>query len=94
MIANTAPVPSGEMTARAMELSIKNWGLSPNQVNYINAHSTGTPAKDVNETLAIKKALGTRAFQIAISSTKSMTGHLFCGSGGIEAIATVIALFV
>lgn len=89
----TAPSPGGEGAARAMELALKNAGLFPNEVNYINAHGTSTPANDVTETLAIKKALGPRAFQIAISSTKSMTGHLLGGSGGIEAIATVMTLF-
>ena len=61
-------------------------------VSYINAHGTSTPANDANETAAIKKALGEYAYQIAISSTKSMTGHLLGGSGGIEAVATILAI--
>jgi 3-oxoacyl-[acyl-carrier-protein] synthase II len=87
----TAPVPGGLGAARAMELALKDAGLFPNQVSYINAHGTSTPANDVTETMAIKKALGQQAFQVAISSTKSMTGHLLGGSGGIEAVATVMA---
>ncbi len=88
----TAPVPGGEGAARAMQLSLKDAGLYPNQVDYINAHGTSTPANDVTETLAIKKAFGDHAFQIAISSTKSMTGHLLGGSGGIEAVATAMTV--
>jgi 3-oxoacyl-[acyl-carrier-protein] synthase II len=87
----TAPVPGGEGAARAMELALKDAGLFPNQVSYINAHGTSTAANDVTETMAIKQALGQQAFQVAISSTKSMTGHLLGGSGGIEAIATAMA---
>jgi 3-oxoacyl-[acyl-carrier-protein] synthase II len=88
----TAPTPGGEGAARAMELALKDAGLFPNQVSYINAHGTSTPINDVTETLAIRKALGDRAFQIAISSTKSMTGHLLGASGGIEGVATVMAV--
>jgi 3-oxoacyl-[acyl-carrier-protein] synthase II len=89
----TTPALGGEGAARAMELALKDAGLFPNQVSYINAHGTSTPANDVTETLAIKKALGEEnAFQIPISSTKSMTGHLLGGSGGIEAVATVMAV--
>jgi 3-oxoacyl-[acyl-carrier-protein] synthase II len=87
----TAPVPGGTGAARAMELALKDADLFPNQVSYINAHGTSTPANDVTETMAIKQALGQHAFQVAISSTKSMTGHLLGGSGGIEAVATVMA---
>lgn len=88
----TAPVPRGIGAAKAMELSLKDAGLFPNQVSYINAHGTSTPANDVNETLAIKQALGQHAHHVAISSTKSMTGHLLGGSGGIEAVATVMTV--
>jgi 3-oxoacyl-[acyl-carrier-protein] synthase II len=88
----TAPVPGGLGAARAMELALKDGGLTPAMVNYINAHGTSTPANDVTETAAIKKALGEDAYKIAISSTKSMTGHLLGGSGGIEAVATVLAI--
>ncbi|MEH2437114.1 MAG: beta-ketoacyl-ACP synthase II [Nostoc sp.] len=88
----TAPSPSGEGAARAIELALKDAGLFPNQVSYINAHGTSTSANDVTETSAIKKALGENAFNTPISSTKSMTGHLLGASGGIEAIATVMAV--
>jgi 3-oxoacyl-[acyl-carrier-protein] synthase II len=88
----TAPIPGGKLAAAAMELALKDAGLFPNQVSYINAHGTSTPANDINETLAIKQALGKHAAQVAVSSTKSMTGHLLGGSGGIEAIATVMAI--
>jgi 3-oxoacyl-[acyl-carrier-protein] synthase II len=88
----TAPVPEGEGATRAISLALKDGGLTPDQVNYINAHGTSTSANDVTETRAIKKALGESAYKIAVSSTKSMTGHLLGGSGGIEAVATVLAL--
>jgi 3-oxoacyl-[acyl-carrier-protein] synthase II len=88
----TAPLPGGKAAARAIELALKDASLFPNQVSYINAHGTSTPANDCTETAAIKQALGHHAFQVAISSTKSMTGHLLGGSGGIEAIATVMAI--
>lgn len=89
----TAPSPGGEGAARAIELALKDASLFPNQVSYINAHGTSTSANDVTETSAIKKALGENAFNTPISSTKSMTGHLLGASGGIEAIATVMAVF-
>ncbi len=88
----TAPSPGGMGAAKAIELALKDADLFPNEVSYINAHGTSTPANDATETSAIKKALGDRAFQTAISSTKSMTGHLMGGSGGIEAIAAVMAV--
>ncbi|NJR44515.1 MAG: beta-ketoacyl-ACP synthase II [Hyellaceae cyanobacterium CSU_1_1] len=88
----TSPVPGGQGAAKAIELALTDGDLSPNQVDYINAHGTSTQANDSNETKAIKKALGARANQIAVSSTKSMTGHLLGGSGGIEAVATVMAI--
>lgn len=88
----TSPVPGGQGAARAIELALIDAELPPDQVDYINAHGTSTQANDSNETKAIKKALGERAEQIAVSSTKSMTGHLLGGSGGIEAVATVMAI--
>ncbi|MBD2663728.1 3-oxoacyl-[acyl-carrier-protein] synthase 2 [Richelia sinica FACHB-800] len=88
----TSPVPGGLGAARAIELALKNGNLTPEMVSYINAHGTSTPANDVTETAAIKKALGDHAYKVAISSTKSMTGHLLGGSGGIEAVATVLAI--
>ncbi|PSF38049.1 beta-ketoacyl-[acyl-carrier-protein] synthase II [Aphanothece hegewaldii CCALA 016] len=88
----TSPVPDGRGATRAMELALKDAGLSPQEISYINAHGTSTPANDTTETKAIKKALGDHAYRVAISSTKSMTGHLLGGSGGIEAVATILAI--
>ncbi|MDB9313603.1 beta-ketoacyl-ACP synthase II [Spirulina sp. CS-785/01] len=88
----TSPVPDGQGATRAIELALKDGGITPEQVSYVNAHGTSTPANDVTETRAIKKALGERANQIVVSSTKSMTGHLLGGSGGIEAVATALAI--
>ncbi|MEB3226447.1 MAG: beta-ketoacyl-ACP synthase II [Synechococcus sp.] len=88
----TAPTPDGAGATRAIELALKDAGLAPNQVSYVNAHGTSTPANDITETRAIKKALGDQAYKILVSSTKSMTGHLLGGSGGIEAVATVMAI--
>lgn len=88
----TAPVPEGLGATRAIELALKDGGLSPDEVSYINAHGTSTPANDKTETKAIKNALGDNARQVLVSSTKSMTGHLLGGSGGIEAVATVMAI--
>ena len=88
----TSPTPGGVGGAEAISLALKEGKLEPNSVDYINAHGTSTPANDSNETTAIKSALGDRAHQIPVSSTKSMTGHLLGGSGGIEAVACVLAL--
>lgn len=88
----TSPVPGGVGAARAMQLALKDGELTPEMVSYVNAHGTSTPANDSTETAAIKKALGESAYHVAISSTKSMTGHLLGGSGGIEAVATVLAI--
>jgi 3-oxoacyl-[acyl-carrier-protein] synthase II len=88
----TAPVPGGEGAVRAMRLAMKDAGITPERVSYINAHGTSTPANDVTETAAIKNVLGESASKVAVSSTKSMTGHLLGGSGGIEAVATVMAI--
>ncbi len=88
----TSPVPGGAGATRAMLLAMKDAGITPDQVSYINAHGTSTAANDKTETTAIKNALGDHAYKIAVSSTKSMTGHLLGGSGGIEAVATVMAV--
>jgi 3-oxoacyl-[acyl-carrier-protein] synthase II len=88
----TSPVPGGAGAARAMGLALKDGGISPAQISYINAHGTSTPANDSTETAAIKSVLGEHAYQVAVSSTKSMTGHLLGGSGGIEAVATILAI--
>ena len=88
----TAPTPGGVGGAAAIRLALEDGQISADSVDYINAHGTSTPANDKNETSAIKSALGARALQIPVSSTKSMTGHLLGGSGGIEAVACVLAL--
>jgi len=88
----TSPVPGGLGAARAIELALQDAQLLPEQISYINAHGTSTPANDPTETQAIKKALGAWAYRVPISSTKSMTGHLLGGSGGIEAVAAVMAI--
>ncbi|MEM9772426.1 MAG: beta-ketoacyl-ACP synthase II [Cyanobacteria bacterium P01_D01_bin.73] len=89
----TAPVPGGLGAARAIQLALKDAGVTADQVSYINAHGTSTPANDSTETAAIKRALGEEAARnVAISSTKSMTGHLLGGSGGIEAVAAAMAI--
>jgi len=88
----TSPVPGGDGAARAIQLALKDAKLSPEQVSYINAHGTSTPVNDPTETAAMKQALGKHASKVAISSTKSMTGHLLGGSGGIEAVAAVLAV--
>jgi 3-oxoacyl-[acyl-carrier-protein] synthase II len=88
----TAPVPGGGGAAKAIALALKDASLTPDQVHYINAHGTSTPANDSTETAAVKQALGDHAFKVAMSSTKSMTGHLLGGSGGIEAVASVMAV--
>jgi len=88
----TLPSQGGEGAARCMTNALKNASLNPNQVSYINAHGTSTPAGDIAETDAVKLALGEYAYNIVISSTKSMTGHLLGAAGGIEAIFTALAV--
>ncbi len=88
----TSPSPGGIGGAEAIRLALKDAKLNPDQVDYINAHGTSTPANDKNETSAIKTVLKDRAKKIPVSSTKSMTGHLLGGSGGIEAVACVLSL--
>ena len=88
----TSPTPGGVGGAEAMRLALSDGGLDPSEIDYVNAHGTSTPANDKNETSAIKSALGARAFEIPVSSTKSMTGHPLGGSGGIEAVACVLAI--
>jgi len=89
----TSPAPEGRGATRSMELALEDAGIKPEQVSYINAHGTSTQANDINETKAIKKTFGAQADKIPISSTKSMTGHLLGGSGGIEAVATVMSVY-
>lgn len=88
----TAPAPGGEGGARAMQQALAKAGVEPNQVDYINAHGTSTPYNDLFETMAAKTVFGDHAYKLAMSSTKSMTGHLLGAAGGIEAIFTVKAL--
>lgn len=85
----TAPAPEGDGAARAMRMALKDASLQPEDVDYINAHGTSTPLNEKFETMAVKRAFGDYAYRVAISSTKSMTGHLLGAAGGIEAIATV-----
>jgi len=84
--------PSDDGPARAMALAIADARLRPDDIDYINAHGTSTPHNDINETRAIKDAFGPHARRVAISSTKSMTGHLNAAAGAVEAIATILAL--
>ena len=88
----TAPPPDGEGAARAMQLALEHARISPDQVDYINAHATSTDIGDICETRAIKQVFGDYAYKVAISSTKSMTGHLLGGAGGVEMAACALAI--
>jgi 3-oxoacyl-[acyl-carrier-protein] synthase II len=88
----TQPPESGEGAARCMKHALRDAGLNPDQIDYINAHGTSTPAGDIAETLAVKSAMGEAAYRVAISSTKSMTGHMLGAAGGIEAVFSALAL--
>lgn len=88
----TAPPPDGDGAARCMMMAIRDAGLVPEEVEYINAHGTSTPLNDVTETVAIKKVFGEYAKKIPISATKSMTGHLLGAAGSTEAIFTVLSI--
>jgi 3-oxoacyl-[acyl-carrier-protein] synthase II len=86
----TAPATGGEGAVRAMRMALRSAGAGPEDVAYINAHGTSTPANDLNETAAIKTLLGERAYDVVVGSTKSMTGHTLGAAGGVEAVITAL----
>ena len=89
----TAPDPSGKMAAAVMCRSIQDAGLTPDDVDYVNAHGTSTHRNDLNETIAAKEVFGERAYQVPMSSIKGQTGHLLGAAGGVEAVATVLTIY-
>jgi 3-oxoacyl-[acyl-carrier-protein] synthase II len=89
----TSPSPGGEGGARCMRMALRDGGTDPSEVNYINAHGTSTKYGDELETNAIKRVFGEHAYKIAVSSTKSMTGHLLGAAGGVEAVATILGIY-
>ncbi len=88
----TSPPEDGEGAARCMQAALDYAGIAPDNVDYINAHGTSTQANDICETRAIKTVFGDHAYKLNVSSTKSMTGHMLGGAGGIEAVFTALAI--
>ncbi len=88
----TAPPEDGDGARRSMLMALKNAKLNADEIDYINAHGTSTPAGDIAECNGVKAAFGDHAYKLAVSSTKSMTGHLLGAAGGIEAIFSILAL--
>jgi 3-oxoacyl-[acyl-carrier-protein] synthase II len=89
----TAPQEDGEGAARCMANALRNAAINSDDVDYINAHGTSTPLGDIAETIAVKRALGERAKKVAVSSTKSMTGHLLGAAGGVEAVFSALSVY-
>lgn len=89
----SSPDPDGDGACRCMEMAIRDGGLRPDEVDYINAHGTSTELNDKFETLAMKRAFGEHAYKLAVSSTKSMTGHLLGAAGGVETVYTALSIY-
>jgi len=88
----TSPLPSGESSMRAMRESLADAGITPEQIDYINAHASSTPLNDSNETMAIKKVFGSRASQLPVSGTKAYTAHALGATGAMEAVLCALAI--
>ncbi len=89
----TAPSVDGSGAAKCMQLAMRDGGINGDEVDYINAHGTSTPAGDLAETMAVKRAFGDHAYKLCVSSTKSMTGHMLGAAGGAEAVYTILSLY-